>query len=91
MLLSWCGAWRRLSGPAAGQSASVTRRQGVRAKPWADGLGEWGAADAGDGNVMTLGSAVTVPTLGHLFLGYWASPGVTRWLTRKGRGWTVGI
>ena len=46
----------------------------MRVRPGADGLGEWCSAEAGDGGMVTLGSAVTLPTFGHMLLSFWTSP-----------------
>ena len=61
------GRWPVVSQQLKGKA----RRQRARARPWAVGLSEWCATEASDGDVMTLGSAVTLPNLGHMPLSSW--------------------
>ena len=87
----WPGRWLVVSQWLSRKA----RWQRVRARPWADGLGKWCGAEAGDGGIVTLGSAVTLPTLGHMFLGSCASLWVSQMAHPKGQRldcwdcWTV--
>ena len=84
-----------MGGPGTGEcQAGLTggaEWQQSRVRSWAGGLTSWCGAAAGDDGLAALGSAITLPTLGHTFRSSWASPGMARWLILKSRSWTVRI
>ena len=73
----------RLAGAVASLKAGLSGRAGwQRDGMWslAGGLVERRGAVAGDGGPRISGSVLTLPILGHTFLGSWVSPDLARWL-----------
>ena len=74
----------------AGLSGKVGLQRGGE-RSWAGRFVERRGAVAGDVGPRISGSAATLPTLGHRFLGSWVPLDLAQWLTRKRRCGATGI